>query len=516
LEFKNLTIPIDELFSRYLEESFLFVKKSINRIENLKIKPLFLAAYFCLLIAVRDLLEQWFFSEYYSIHRFLHHFFFYLLVLVAGILIISLIGKIELTKTTLIVASGFILIILPPLFDHLIFIRNFPYEYVHPQDFLFDFLTFFLLSTKAGLGIMVEIAAILILAPLYVLIRTRSIFRTIFTGISLYTLVGISASPSLYLPIPEMTDPFIWQYRHTIYFSFYLGLFIIIGMFFLKRINNAIPKALFIELSSFRTLHFILMVIIGLYFNINLNFFDFPDFLYSLISIILIIFLWLSTLLINNVYDLPIDKISNPKRPLVRGIVNPFTYLNLSSVFLIMALLLSLVLGAVLFILSLLSVLSSLAYSMPPLRLRKKLLSSIFIGWGSLLAFYIGYFMGKEISDISVSSDTLFLSILIFIAFSIGPLTKDLKDYEGDLQHGVKTFFTLYGLEKGKRLVSFLLFLSLLIPLLLFHRVLDVIFFGLASCIIAILFYLKEKLVLAYLGYCIVFFYCVLRMIGFI
>jgi 4-hydroxybenzoate polyprenyltransferase len=433
----------------------------------------------------------------------------------AGILIISLIGKIDLIKTTLIVASGFIVIILPPLFDRLILLRNFPYEYVLPQNFLFDFFTFFLLTPKAGLGIMVEIAAILMLASFYVLIRSRSIFRAILTGISLYLLVGISATPRLYLPIPEMTDSFLWQNRHILYFSFYFGLFIILGVFFLHRINKAIPKALFIELSSFRTLHFVLVLTIGIYFSGNPSFFEFPGFIYNSISIILMVLLWLSTVLINNVYDLPIDRISNPRRPLVMGIVTPATYLDLSSVFVIVALLSSLVLGVIPFILSLLFVLSSLAYSMPPLRLRKTLFSSLFIGWGSLLAFYIGYFKGKGASDISVSGDALFLSLLIFAAFSIGPLTKDLKDYEGDLLHGVKTFFTLFGLQKGRRIVALFLCLSLLIPLFLFHEIFDVVFLGLISVFVSLLFYFKERVTAAYLGYGIVFAYCALRMIVF-
>jgi len=515
LEFKDLINSIDKIFSEYLHEFFLFVEKSIHRIENLKIRPFFLAAYFCLLIAIRDLLEQWFFSEYFSIQRLLHHFFFASLVLMAGILIINLIGKIDLIKTTLIVASGFIVIVLPPLFDRLIFLRNFPYEYVLPQDFLFDFFTFFLLTPKAGLGIMFEIAAILLLASFYVLIRSRSIFRAILTGISLYLLVGISATPRLYLPIPEMIDSSIWQNRHILYFSFYFGLFIILGVFFLREINKAIPRALLRELNSFRTLHFILMVIIGIYFSENPSFFEFPGFLYNSISIILMVFLWLSTVLVNNVYDLPIDRISNPRRPLVMGAVTPATYLDLSSVFVIIALLSSLVLGIIPFILSLLFVLSSLVYSMPPLRLRKNLFSSLFIGWGSLLAFYIGYFNGKGAFDILVSSDALFLSLLIFIAFSIGPLTKDLKDYEGDLLHGVKTFFTLFGLQKGRRIVSLLLCLSLLIPLFLFHEIFDVIFLGLTSVFVSLLFYFKERLAAAYLGYGIVFAYCALRMIDF-
>jgi 4-hydroxybenzoate polyprenyltransferase len=180
---------------------------------------------------------------------------------------------------------------------------------------------------------------------------------------------------------------------------------------------------------------------------------------------------------------------------------------------LVIALLLSLVSGTVLFILSLLSVLSSLAYSVPPIRLRKKLFSSLFIGWGSLLAFYIGYFNGKEMYDISLSGDALFLSLLIFVAFSIGPLTKDLKDYEGDRRYGVKTFFTLYGLQKGRRIVTLLLCLSLLIPLFLFHEIFDVFFLGLASVFVSLLFFFKKRVTVAYLGYGIVFAYCALRMI---
>jgi len=431
----------------------------------------------------------------------------------AGILIISLIAKTDIVKTTIIASSGFILIILPPLIDRLIFLRNFPYEYILPREFIKNIFTFFLFTPKAGRGILVEIAAILGLASFYVLIKSRSLLRALLTGLALYLLVGLSVTPRLYLPIPSMTNLLIWQYRHIIYFSFYFGLSIILGIFFLYRINKALPKALLKELSSFRTLHFILMVTVGIYFKKTLSLLSFPDFLYILAGIFLIVIVWLSTLLINSVYDLPIDRISNPNRPLVKGEINPSLYFNLSFVFSIIALVVSVVLGIIPFMLTIISLLSSLAYSMPPLRLRKRLFSTLFIGWGSSLAFFIGYFNHTRILEISINSDAILLAILIFIAFSIGPMTKDLKDYQGDLQHGVKTFFTVYGMEKGTKIVAVLLGVSLLIPLLLFHKIIDIIFFVLVSVLISLIFYLRGKLVISYAGYGIAFSYCVLRLL---
>ena len=500
----------------YKSKLFLFFERIVERIENFKINTLILVLYLCFLISIRDVLEQLFFEKSYSVYQFIHHFFFYFLVLMAGILVISLIGKTEIIKTTLIVSSGFFLIILPPLIDRFIFLRGNPYEYILPREFVKNLITFFLFTPKPGLGIMAEIAAILVLGSFYVLIKSRSLLRALLTGLALYLLVGLSVTPRLYLPIPSMKNLLIWQSRHIIYFSFYLGLCIILGILFLYRINKALPKAILKELSSFRTLHFILMVIVGVYFNRTLSFLRFPDFLLILIGIILIVILWLSTVLVNNVYDLPIDRISNPDRPLARGDVSPSLYLNLGLVLSVTALAVSIILWIIPFILTLIFLLSSLAYSMPPLRLRKRLFSTLFIGWGSSLAFLIGYFNHTRISNISINSDALFLALLIFIAFSVGPLTKDIKDYEGDLKHGVKTFFTVYGIEKGTKIVAILLGVSVLVPLLLFHTVMDIIFFIIASVIISLYFYHQGKLVISYSGYGIVFSYCAIRLLGII
>ena len=114
----------------YKSNFFLFFERIFDKVEKFKINTLILALYLSFLIFLREVFEQSFFEESYSIYQFLHHFFFYFLMLMAGILIISLIAKTDIVKTTIIASSGFILIILPPLIDRLIFLRNFPYEYI--------------------------------------------------------------------------------------------------------------------------------------------------------------------------------------------------------------------------------------------------------------------------------------------------------------------------------------------------------------------------------------------------
>lgn len=489
-------------------------KKIIDKIENLEVFPPLVALYFSFLISLRDLFEQLFFEKSFSIFQFNHHFFFYVLMLLVGILVISSIGKIAVAKTTLIVAAGFIVMVCPPLVDHFIFFRNHPYDYVLPREFLKNFRTFFLFTPRAGIGIFLEIIAILVLAGLYVFIKSKSLIRAISTSLVLYLLVGLSVSPRLFLPLPDTTKPLFWESRHILYFSYDLGLCLLAAIIFIWRINPALPKAIFREICSFRTLNFMVMVCAGIFVRKILHFFVFPDFLYALISLVLMGILWTVTVLINNVYDLPIDQVTNVRRPLVQGQVSASSYLSLSLILAIVAFYISLVMGILCTFITCLSLLSAAAYSMPPLRLRKRLLSNLFIGWGSFLAFFLGYFIWTNVTDIVVTGDAIRLSLVIFLALSLGSFAKDLKDYQGDLRYGVRTFVTLYGMAKGKKIIVFFQFLSLLTPIIYFWKLRDMIFFIILSSVVSLVFYFREKLAISYLGYLLAFAYCVLRATG--
>lgn len=493
---------------------FRFLEKIICKIESLRISPVVLALYLTFLISLREILEQHFFEKSYSRYQFMHHFFFFTFVFMAGILIIRFFSRGQVIQTTLIVTSGFFLIMFPPLIDSLIFTRRVPYEYILPREFLKNFITLFLFTPKAGIGTIFEIYGMLGLASLYIWIRTRSLGRSFLAGFFLYFLGACSATPRLFAPFPSITNILFRQSRHIIYFMLYFFLNLLVGLRLLYKINKALPVAILKELASPRSLHFVFMVGAGTFFNKSLHFFSFPDCLYVLLSMILLLILWLGTVLINNVFDLDIDRISNPARPLVEGKVCPVTYLHLSFVLFLLSFLISLLLGVLPFLLTLIIILSALAYSVPPVRLRNKLYSTSLIGWGSCLAFFIGSFNRTPIAYLSLDRKILATAAVLFAALSLGPLVKDLKDFQGDLRHGVRNFFTVYGSEKGKKIVTVLLALSLVLPLALFHNLMDIIFFSLLSLLVSLLFYYKEKLYISYVGYGSVFAYCIFRFLS--
>jgi 4-hydroxybenzoate polyprenyltransferase len=489
-------------------------EETIGRIETLNVPPLVLSLYLAFVVFLREVLELLFFERSYSLDQFVHHFFFYAVVFLAGTLLLSLIGELPILQTTRITAAGFFLIVLAPLIDRFVALRGGPYDYLLPHEFLKNFLTFFLFTPKAGAGIKVEIWAILGLSSLFIFLRTRSAGRAFFAGLSLYVLVALSATPRLLMPILRITDPSSRGARHLVYASVYLFFSLVLGLLYLGRIERTLPKAILQELATLRTLHFVVMVCAGSYVHLGPTIFRFPNSLALLFACVLMVLLWLSAVLLNNACDLEIDKITNRHRPLVNGQIRPSLYIHLSLILGVIILGGCVIFKVTTSFLIFLALLSSVAYSLPPLRLRSKIWSSVFIGWGSCLSFLIGYFMGTPLIQLSLPKDILLFALVIFIAFTLGPLTKDLKDYPGDRQNGVKTLFTVFGRQKGKRIVTVLLWISLLVPLIIFHADLDFAVLGALASVTAVLFYVGEKLVISFAGYGTVLAYCLFRLLG--
>ena len=94
-----------------------------------------LEAWFLAVISTREAIEQVFFEKPFGLYLYYHHAFFFLMTLAAGTLILSLWSRTDIVRTARIVAAGYLLIILPPLLDHLMFGRSAGYQYASPQDF---------------------------------------------------------------------------------------------------------------------------------------------------------------------------------------------------------------------------------------------------------------------------------------------------------------------------------------------------------------------------------------------
>lgn len=491
------------------------LERWLAKVESFPVSAAGLALYFAIVLFLRETFEQFFLESSFSVMRFEHHFFFFLVVLLAGILGISRIGKIDIARVTRVVASGYILLILPPLIDHFLFRRNRPYDYVLPQEWLRNVLVFFRSTPKAGPGIILEILAIVTLAGTYVFLRSRSPVRALAAGLFLYLLASLSVTPRLFLPLPPSTNPEFWASRHLVYFCFNLVLAAGIGFIFMRAVHRPLPGAVVREVLSFRTLHFLVMAGAGLYLRGRIHFLDYPDVLMAFLTFVLMGLIWTVTVLINDVYDLPIDRLTNPGRPLARGVALPAQYLHLAFILALVGVVISLALGPLTALITVVSLLSALLYSVPPVRLRMRLFSNAFIAWGSVLAFYLGYFALHGLRFPTVSAPAFRLSVVIFLALFLGSFTKDLKDYEGDLRFGNRTIFTVFGLARGRAAASILLGLSLLTPLLVFHRPADALFFSLTAAVTGVLFHRRGRLGISFVGYGVAALYAFGRLVLF-
>lgn len=226
-------------------------------------------------------------------------------------------------------------------------------------------------------------------------------------------------------------------------------------------------KALLRSIRPLQTVHFAGMVLGG-----ALLMRDTSHFLHTIMAIIGIVLVWQFTVMINDIYDVPIDRISNPGRPLAMGEILPGAYVFVASLCALTALALALLLGRFALGIVGMCLWLGILYSAPPFRLRITLAAPAVIGLGSGLAFLLGYVTaGGEVGN----PEAVKIAVLLCLALAFGSTVKDLKDYEGDRQAGVRTLFTVFGIEKGKKMAAGFVVSSFLLPLFLIHRPIDVI-----------------------------------------
>ncbi len=293
--------------------------------------------------------------------------------------------------------------------------------------------------------------------------------------------------------------------------------------------------SLFKNLKPFRTLHFIMLVIIGVIVVRKVS----PDYVLDPLALnhfpfVFIavfcsaFFVWQFTSLLNDLYDVTIDKLAHPDRPLVIGHGYESVYFELCIAIIIVSSWLTLLLGPLIFALNTIAIATAVIYSVPPIRLRSRAFGHICIGLGSVIALLVGVYSPTRwvygivfndpyhMRNIPFYPEILQIAILLFIVLSISPLINAISDYEGDLSSGVKNVYTVYGFERGKKIVSILIVLLFLSPLLMFQSVLDIILLTLAAMISSIIFYKKEKWRILFGLYFLILIYCMFRFLEFI
>ena len=463
----------------------------------------------------------------FSVYIYAHTIAFYFAVFLIGVTILHILTREKVRKVANVVFCGFWIIIIPPILDVFLFGSTKVYLIPDPND-LSNWLSaalFFKIPAGLSTGVHVQFAILYSLCALYVFIKTRSILRALLVIVVLQwtpTLVFgalflLFIKGSILYPFPGgiTIDSFA-----LLCFIYFTSLSILLSTLLVHRTNKKTVLSIFKNLRPYRSSLFMMLVFIGVIVaspptldSYTFTFLEFEGFLRLALSIFSVFFVWQFTVVINDIFDEKIDRMSNAQRPLVMGTVTRPQYIGLGIMFGILSIGAAFLVGRIALMVIAAFIISAIVYSCPPLRLRNYLWSTCFIGLWTTSAYLLGFFTVKT-SLSALTTQPLMIGAMIFMALTIGPVIKDFKDYEGDKRYNVKTIFTEYGLEKGMKIASILLTITFLIPIVLFHELLDVVLFAF-MCLVANISFRKYKstqeiFIFAFL----ILIYCVLRITG--
>ena len=249
---------------------------------------------------------------------------------------------------------------------------------------------------------------------------------------------------------------------YNLNFVYFLLILAILGLFFFWS-----ERAKFMAtLRNFRYPQLIYHV--GLFFcGLGLGYWVYPqdirgDFfeLVAILSLIMaIIFSWKASVVVNDLNDMEIDKITNAERPLPSGLFGRDEYGQMGKVFLFLA-----VLGGFLVDYKfgwLLLVYQILAwfYSATPLRFKRfPIFATSLSALASLLVLMLGFILFSPEQSLAGFPWKIFA--LLFITYTLCLPIKDFKDIAGDKKDGVWTVPVIFGEDMGRTIVGASFFIS--------------------------------------------------------
>jgi geranylgeranylglycerol-phosphate geranylgeranyltransferase len=201
-----------------------------------------------------------------------------------------------------------------------------------------------------------------------------------------------------------------------------------------------------------------------LYDNINL----------PLISVILTfftaLFLEASTFALNDYYDLEIDRINKrTDRPLVRGDISPKTALYSFYILFPLGIICAFFVNMTCFVIALVTALLSVLYDTKMKKI--KLVGNFYIAYIMAIPFIFGGVAVLDNDMFSLGGINPVIYIIALIAFLAGSgreIMKDVQDYEGDKQKGIKSFPRYIGKRNSNILAGFFYILAIALSFLPF------------------------------------------------
>lgn len=166
----------------------------------------------------------------------------------------------------------------------------------------------------------------------------------------------------------------------------------------------------------------------------------------------------------NQYFDLEIDKINKPFRPLPSGKISKTATILFACMLYGISLALALFINLQLFFIILITTVITFFYSAPPVRIKQyPFMSNIAIALPrGMLLIVAGWSVVKPVFNI----EPWFIGLIFALYLTGAATTKDFSDIKGDSRFGIKTLPILYGPEKAAKIISPFLYISfMLIPL---------------------------------------------------
>lgn len=509
----------------------------------------------------RDMLEYFLLDPQFvnTVHPWIysiaHHMAFYSVVFLGLVFLLSAFSGRGVRRSINYVSTFFWIIILPPILDYLAGFRQ-NYAYMSWADFMNALFHFS--GAAFHIGQAIEVVVVLFALFAYGIwiqrdklfsIKDRAVTVVQIGSLVVFTFVSlfIVATPEAYLPVSPQSFP---QFDTVKYYQWHLFLFsyyLAAGVALALAITYLATKPRFREvLQSMRpaqTLFFGGIVAAGIAIGwetsgsadlvtqiltspywVNLAF--------AGISIIAALLAWETSTMWNDLSDRFSDEPKRRGRLVAAGVVSPRVVSQISAILAIVAVACSAILSPFMLLLMLIILLLSYVYSFKPVRFKNHVLSPMLIGAGAFMAFIFGYstpysvvafatspevsipYLTGAVESASLTANALFIGFFMFLGLVIGSMVTDIDGFQEDSRAGVKTVYTILGLERGKLVVSVLTVIVGLTPMFLFHLPLDILIFSVLAVAAGLMLFLKGAsrpvLIIAMVG----LLYAAIRFLG--
>lgn len=394
---------------------------------------------------------------------FIHYPSFYLSLFLIAAIITALITHEQIQKITGAFAYGYGIVLFVPLIDWII---GGGYSITYPLrigPYLISSLNPFtsIIEYGGSPGQRIIFFVICLLIAFYAFLKTKKILISILLFVILYfTIILLGGLPTLIAGNrPEnlyITGGILYSDTQK-FASIFVLLLVFATIFYLYLVNKGSFKLLIPSIRPERAVFYSSVGVCGLLLSLHQTSVSVQNRFPFIFDRIGIAILWLSLAFgyqgaaaINDFFDEESDTLTRLRNPLVKGI-NRNYYLAWTMIFTGFAIILSMLINYVCFLLMLSLIVLSILYSMPPVKLKRiPLISSFVLAVATVMSMAMGYSIVSGGNVFSQMPGSILKATLI--AITLGFVAKDIEDITGDIKSNVLTLPIIFSTKNQQML----------------------------------------------------------------